>query len=123
MRSEAKVRLESRMKRHRRIRRHLSGSPDRPRLAVFRSHLHIYTQLIDDVTGVTLAGASTLSPELRDSLKGKSKSERGKEVGKLIAARAAQKGIKLVRFDRGGYRYHGRIKAVAEGAREGGLEF
>ena len=112
-----------RRRRHERVRKSLSGNSERARLTVFRSHLHIYTQLIDDVTGVTLAGASTLSPELRDSLKGKSKSERGKEVGKLIAARAAQKGIKLVRFDRGGYRYHGRIKAVAEGAREGGLEF
>jgi len=123
MRSEARVRRDSRLRRHHRIRRRLSGSPDRPRLAVFRSHMHIYTQLIDDVSGATLAGASTLSPELRESLKGKSKTERSKEVGKLIAARAAQKGIKQVRFDRGGYRYHGRIKAVAEGAREGGLEF
>jgi large subunit ribosomal protein L18 len=85
--------------------------------------MHIYTQLIDDISGVTLAGASTLSPELRESLKGKSKTERGKEVGKLIATRAALKGITKVRFDRGGYRYHGRIKAVAEGARAGGLEF
>jgi large subunit ribosomal protein L18 len=123
MSSEARVRRDSRLRRHHRIRRRLSGSSDRPRLAVFRSHMHIYTQLIDDVSGVTLAGASTLSPELRDLLKGKSKTERSKEVGKLIAARAVQKGIKQVRFDRGGYRYHGRIKAVAEGAREGGLEF
>jgi large subunit ribosomal protein L18 len=123
MRSEARVRRDSRLRRHRRIRRRMSGSPDRPRLAVFRSHMHIYTQLIDDVSGATLAGASTLSPELQESLKGKSKTERSKEVGKLIAARAAQKGITRVRFDRGGYRYHGRIKAVADGAREGGLEF
>lgn len=123
MRSEARVRLESRLRRHRRIRRRLSGSPERPRLAVFRSHMHIYTQLIDDVGGVTLLGASTLSPELRETLKGKTKTERGKAVGKLIAARATQKGITKIRFDRGGYRYHGRIRAVAEGAREGGLEF
>jgi len=123
MRSEAKDRRESRLRQHHQIRRHLNGTEARPRLAVFRSHMHIYLQLVDDVRGVTLVGASSLSSELRETLKGKSKSERGKEVGKLIAARAAQKGIKQVTFDRGGYRYHGRIKAVAEGAREGGLEF
>jgi large subunit ribosomal protein L18 len=90
---------------------------------VFRSHKHIYSQLVDDVQGTTLLGASTQSPELRDTVKGKTKTEASREVGKLIASRAADKGIKQVAFDRGGYKYHGRLKALAEGAREGGLEF
>ena len=118
----AKLRRESRLKRHRRIRKKLSGGPERPRLCVFRSHKHIYTQIIDDVRGETLAGASTQSPDLLDALKGKSKTEASREVGKLIAARAAEKGIKMVAFDRGGYLYHGRVKALADGAREAGLE-
>ncbi len=123
MLSIAKRRLESRLKRHRRIRKRLAGTAERPRLAVFRSHKHIYTQIIDDVRGVTLVGASTQSPELRDQLKGKSKTDASREVGKLIAARASEKNIKLVAFDRGGYHFHGRIKALAEGARKAGLEF
>ena len=123
MRSVAKERRDSRLKRHRRIRKNLGGTSERPRLAVFRSHLHIYTQLVDDVSGQTIAGASSLSPDVREAVSGKSKTEMSREVGKLIAKRAAEKGIKQVRFDRGGYRYHGRIKAVADGAREGGLEF
>ncbi|MCK4305517.1 MAG: 50S ribosomal protein L18 [Candidatus Eisenbacteria sp.] len=123
MRSVAKEHRESRIKRHRRIRKNLSGSANRPRLCVFRSRMHIYAQIIDDVQGVTLVGASTLSPELRDTLKGKVKTQASKELGKLITARATEKGIKQVAFDRGGYRYHGRVKALADSAREAGLEF
>ncbi len=123
MRSLAKERRESRLRRHHRIRRRLTGTGERPRLVVFRSLQHVYTQLVDDVRGVTLAGASTLSPELRDTVKDMNKTEQSKSVGKLIAQRASEQGIKQVTFDRGGYRYHGRVKAVAEGAREAGLEF
>ncbi|MFC1572981.1 50S ribosomal protein L18 [Candidatus Eisenbacteria bacterium] len=114
---------DGRLKRHARIRKNLAGSSERPRLCVFRSHAHIYTQIVDDVNGTTLAGASTLSPQLSGDVKGKSKTDASREVGKLIAQRAGEKGIKKVAFDRGGYRYHGRLKALAEGAREGGLEF
>ncbi len=123
MRSIARQRREGRPKRHRRIRKKLSGTSERPRLAVYRSHAHIYTQLVDDVNGQCLAGAATTSPELKDVLEGKSKTEASMEVGKLIAKRAADKGIKQVSFDRGGYLYHGRIKALAESARKAGLEF
>jgi large subunit ribosomal protein L18 len=123
MRSMARERLENRAKRHRRIRKRVSGSPERPRLAIFRSHHHIYAQIVDDVSRTAITGASTNSPELREALAGKSKTEASREVGKLIAARAAAKGVTLVAFDRGGYRYHGRVKALADGAREGGLKF
>ena len=123
MRSIARQRREGRLKRHRRIRKKLLGTSERPRLAVYRSHAHIYTQLVDDVKGQCLFGAATTSPELKEALAGKSKTEASKEVGKLIAKRAADKGIKKVSFDRGGYLYHGRIKALAESAREAGLEF
>ena len=123
MRSIAKGRRESRLKRHQRIRKRLSGSAARPRLCVFRSHKHIYVQIVNDVEGMTLVGASTQSPELRETLKGKTKTEASREVGKLIASRATDKGIQQVAFDRGGYLYHGRLKALAEGAREGGLAF
>lgn len=123
MLSVAKRRREGRLKRHRRIRKNLSGSAERPRLCVFRSHANIYTQIVDDVKGATLVGASTLSPELQDLLKGKTKTQASWEVGKLIAARAAAIGIKQVNFDRGGYRYHGRVKVLADGARKAGLGF
>ncbi|MFH1143602.1 MAG: 50S ribosomal protein L18 [Candidatus Eisenbacteria bacterium] len=123
MGSIAKVRLESRVKRHARIRKLLSGTEVRPRLCVFRSHGHIYAQIVDDSCSRSLLGASTLSPELAGKLGGMKKIVASREVGKLIAARAIAKGIKLVSFDRGGYLYHGRVKALAEGAREGGLEF
>jgi large subunit ribosomal protein L18 len=99
------------------------GTPERPRLNVFRSLAHIYVQVIDDSTGTTLVSASTIDQELRTQMTGKKKSEQAKLVGQAVAARAKAKGLSLVVFDRGGYRYHGRIKAVAEGAREGGLEF
>jgi large subunit ribosomal protein L18 len=110
---------QRRKRRHRRVRGKVHGSAGRPRLCVFRSSKGIYAQVIDDDAGVTLASASTLQ------LGGGSgtKSERAAEVGKLVAQRAREAGIATVTFDRGGYLYHGRVKALADGAREGGLEF
>ncbi len=113
----------ARRKRHLRIRRRLSGAPERPRLNVFRSHKHIYAQVIDDVAGHTLASASTVDLELQGKAVGKSKTEQSELVGKLVAERALDAGIKEVVFDRGGYVYHGRIKALADAAREAGLKF
>ena len=111
-----------RQKRHRRIRRHLSGTTERPRLAVFRSLEHIYGQIIDDTAGTTLVSASDLEAALRNG-DGGDKSNWAKQVGQLLAERAKEKGITTVVFDRGGFLYHGRIKALADGAREGGLDF
>jgi len=99
------------------------GTPERPRLCVFRSNKHIYAQIIDDTIGHTLVSASTLDPELREKLQKTWNVEAAKEVGLLIGKRALEKGIKKVVFDRGGYKYHGRVKALADGAREAGLEF
>ena len=107
---------------HQRIRAKLTGTAERPRLNVYRSLNHIYTQLIDDANGVTLASASTVTPKGAERKSG-GNVEAAKAVGKLIAERAAEKGIKKVVFDRGGYLYHGRIKALADAAREAGLEF
>ena len=112
---------ELRLRRKAHIRKKVEGSAERPRLSVYRSLHHIYAQVIDDVSGKTLAAASTLSPELKDG-KGKKK-ELAKEVGKLVAKRCQEKQIAAVVFDRNGFVYHGRIAAVAEGAREGGLKF
>jgi len=112
-----------RRRRHLRLRRRMAGGPERPRLAVFRSLSHIYAQIVDDARGQTLATASTLDAELRESLKGKHKSEASKMVGALLAQRAAAKGIRRVVFDRAGYAYHGRVKALADGARGAGLDF
>ena len=111
----------ARRRRHARIRKHLGGTSQRPRLCVFRSLTHIYAQVIDDVAGRTLAAASTVECALK-VIKG-TKSDQAKAVGIAIAERAKAAGISQVVFDRGGYLYHGRVKAVAEGAREGGLEF
>ncbi len=111
---------QARERRHRRIRGKVAGTAERPRLAVFRSNRGIFAQLIDDETGRTIAGASWLG--LAKSFKG-DKSEQAAEVGKAIAAAAKQAGIETVIFDRGGYLYHGRVKALADGAREGGLIF
>jgi large subunit ribosomal protein L18 len=120
----AKVtRQVSRARRHRRVRNLVSGSAERPRLNVYRSLLHIYAQVIDDNTGSTLASASSLDAELREQMKGKKKAEQARLVGQAVASRAQAQGIKQVVFDRGGYRYHGRVRAVADGAREAGLEF
>jgi large subunit ribosomal protein L18 len=111
----------ARQKRHERIRLRLSGSPERPRLAVFRSLNHIYVQVIDDSTGKTLAAASSLEKELKGASQGKG--DEAKAVGRLIAERCKSAGIESVVFDRAGFRYHGRIKSLAEAAREAGLEF
>lgn len=114
---------ERRLRRHKRVRKKVFGTPERPRLCVFRSNKHIYAQIIDDTIGHTLVSASTLDPELREKLQKTWNKEAAREVGKLIAKRALEKGIKKVVFDRGGYKYHGRVKELAEGAREGGLVF
>ncbi len=116
-------RSEARKRRHLRVRKRVFGTPERPRLNVFRSLRHIYAQVIDDVEGRTLASASTLDPELRGAIEGKNKTEQAKEVGKLVAQRALSLGIKQVVFDRGGYKFHGRVKALADAAREAGLDF
>jgi len=125
MEREEKVRRRKR--RHLRVRKKVIGTPERPRLCVYKSLKHTYAQLTIDPYGApskVLTGASTLSPEIRDKIKNiKTKVLKAKEVGKLIAERAKKLGITKVVFDRGGYKYHGRVKAVAEGAREGGLEF
>ncbi|MEP0764002.1 MAG: 50S ribosomal protein L18 [Chloroflexota bacterium] len=113
----------ARQRRHRRVRARIAGTPERPRLNVFRSLGNIYAQVIDDVAGQTLASASTIDRELRGQLEGKSKTDAAKLVGELVAQRAQAAGIKQVVFDRGGYRYHGRVKALADGARAAGLEF
>ena len=112
----------ARQRRHRRIRVTLSGTAERPRLNVFRSLQHIYAQVIDDISGATLVAASTNEPTVRDTLAG-SKTARARSVGQAIAQRAKDKGITNVVFDRGGYMYHGRVKALADAAREAGLEF
>ena len=110
----------ARIKRHKRVRGKISGTAERPRLNVFRSNTNIYAQIIDDVKGVTLAAASSLDKEISGNGGNK---EAAKEVGKLLAKKATDKGITDVVFDRGGYVYHGRVKELAEGAREGGLKF
>ncbi|MCT7963257.1 50S ribosomal protein L18 [Laspinema sp. D1] len=117
------TRSESIERRHRRVRRRVVGTPERPRLSVFRSHQHIYAQVIDDTQHQTLAAASTLDPALKAELETGATCDASAKVGKLIADRAREKGIQKVVFDRGGNLYHGRVKALAEAAREAGLEF
>ena len=116
-------RNERRKKRHLRVRNKVFGTAERPRLNVFRSSKNIYAQLIDDMAGHTLAAASTLDKEIKEKGVNGGTVDAAREVGKLIAKRAADKGFNKVVFDRGGYIYHGRVKALAEGAREGGLDF
>ena len=111
----------ARQKRHERIRLRLAGSPERPRLAVFRSINNIYAQVIDDASGVTLAAASSLEKELKSA--GQKKTDEAKTVGRLVAERAKSAGVERVVFDRAGFRYHGRIRSLADAAREAGLEF
>ena len=111
---------KARLRKHMRVRSKISGTAECPRLNVFRSNCNIYAQLIDDVKGVTLAAASSLEKDFADA---KGNCETGRKVGLLIAERAVAKGISEVVFDRGGYIYHGRVKELAEGAREGGLKF
>ena len=119
-RSEPRV---ARYKRHTRVRTKVEGTTSRPRLCVFRSLNHIYAQVIDDSQGHTLASASTLEPEIKSQAVGKLKTDRAELVGSLVARRALSKGISQVVFDRGGYKYHGRVRALAEAARQVGLKF
>lgn len=120
---KARSRNDMRLMRHRRLRRHLFGTAERPRVSVFRSHQHIYVQIIDDEQGLTLVAASTVDRAIKDSLEGSGDVAAATAVGKLVAERATAKGIKKVVFDRGGHMFHGRVKALAEAAREAGLEF
>jgi large subunit ribosomal protein L18 len=123
MRSIHKIKTQAhqRYRRHLRVRKKVSGTPERPRLVVFRSSKHIYAQLVDDTKGLTLFGASDRSEGIE--VEGKGKTAKSFALGRLIAAKAKTQGITTVVFDRGGYQYHGRVKAVADGARKGGLEF
>lgn len=118
-----KTRASARQKRHQRVRKHISGTVKQPRLNVFRSLTDIYAQIIDDEAGATLTSASSIDTVLRKKMKGKVKTEQARLVGQEVAKRAKEKGIKRVVFDRGGFRYSGRVKALAEGARKEGLEF
>jgi len=118
-----KSRAVARMRRHARVRKKLMGTAECPRLNVFRSLTGIYAQVIDDQVGRTLVSASTVEKELREKIKGMKKSEQAKLIGQMVAERAKSKGIQSVVFDRGGYRYGGRVKALADGARESGLRF
>jgi len=120
---KTKTPIAARIRRHRRVRRRISGIPERPRLAVFRSLNHIYAQVIDDSSGRTLAAACDLEADLRSKCNDKRKSDVAGLVGEAIARKAAEKDIKVVVFDRGGSKYHGRVKALAEAARKGGLSF
>jgi large subunit ribosomal protein L18 len=120
---KSKTRRETRNARHERIRKRTTGTAERPRLCVRRSLNHMYAQIIDDQTGRSINQRSSLAPEIRKVADEKAKTELSTAVGKLIAERALELGIKQVVFDRGGYLYHGRVKAVAEAAREAGLEF
>lgn len=117
------TRKDSTRRRHTRIRKRVEGTPERPRLSVFRSNQHIYAQVIDDTAQHTLVAASTLDPELREKLESSANQEASTEVGRLIAQRAIAKGIQSVVFDRGGNLYHGRVRSLAEAAREAGLDF
>ena len=118
-----RVRDSKRRRRKRRVRKKIFGTAQRPRMSVYRSNQHIYVQLIDDLAGETVASASTVDTGLRDKVAEMDKTEAALEVGKLVAERAQEKGFGKVVFDRNGYLYHGRVAAVAEGARQGGLEF
>ena len=121
--SQENPREKSRERRHRRVRAGVVGTPERPRLNVFRSLRHMYAQVVDDSVGKTLVAVSTLDPEVRTQLEGLHKIDQAKLVGKTLAERAQKAGIKAVVFDRGGYKFHGRVKALADASREGGLDF
>ncbi|MDW8068451.1 MAG: 50S ribosomal protein L18 [Anaerolineae bacterium] len=118
-----KDRRLGRLRRRKHVRKKVFGTPERPRLNVFRSLRHIYAQVIDDTVGHTLVSASTLDPEVREQIAGLKKTEQARVVGKVLAARALAQGVTKVAFDRAGYKYHGRVKALADAAREGGLDF
>ena len=113
----------NRLARHARVRKKISGTTECPRLDVYRSNSHIYAQVIDDTNGTTLAAASTIEADIAKTVAEMTKIDAAKEVGKIVATRAQEKGIKTVVFDRAGYQYTGRVKAVADGARDAGLEF
>lgn len=117
------TRQDSIIKRHRRVRKKVFGTSERPRLSVFRSNMHIYAQVIDDTKQHTLVAASTVEAEVKSSIKSGANSDASIQIGKLIARRSLEKGIEKVVFDRGGNLYHGRVKALAEAAREAGLDF
>jgi len=119
----SEVKRKARLRRHRRVRKKVEGKETRPRLSVFRSARHIYAQIIDDTRGHTLASASTLDKELENELQGLKKREQARLVGEILARRAKSRGVTNVVFDRGGHRYQGRVRSLAEGAREAGLEF
>jgi len=121
--SKANQKRVARQRRHSRVRAHVYGTPERPRLCVFRSLHHIHAQIIDDTRGHTLVAASTLDAEVREQLGDKDKTAQAAVVGQVLGARARQQGINQVVFDRGGYPYHGRVKSLADGARKAGLEF
>jgi large subunit ribosomal protein L18 len=124
MRYHYKAQLNARRRRHLRVRAKVSGTTERPRLNVFRSSAHIYAQVIDDTQGRTLVSASSLEPEVSERLTdGKTKTDKARVVGMVIGERAKDAGVSTVVFDRGGYKFHGRVKAVADGARAAGLDF
>jgi large subunit ribosomal protein L18 len=118
---DAQRRLEARVKRHRRVRKKVRGTPERPRVAVFRSNRHIYAQIIDDVAGATLVAASSLETDARTG--GGAKKDVAKRVGELLGRRAVERGVTVAVLDRGGRLYHGRVAQLADGARESGLKF
>ncbi|HUT19017.1 MAG TPA: 50S ribosomal protein L18 [Anaerolineae bacterium] len=117
------TRRAAQRRRHERVRRKISGTGSVPRLSVFRSLKHVYAQIIDDTAGMTLVSASTLDADVRDQVAGLNKTEQAKVVGKRLAEKALSSGVTQVVFDRGGYLYHGRVKALADASREAGLEF
>lgn len=114
---------KARLKRHLRVRKKIQGTTERPRLNIFRSSKHMYAQIIDDINGVTIASASTQDKELKALVSNGGNTEAARKVGELIAQRAKEQGLVQVVFDRGGYLYHGRVQALADAAREAGLEF
>jgi large subunit ribosomal protein L18 len=116
-------RQEVRVKKHKKIRNKISGTPERPRLAVFRSNMHIYAQIIDDINGTTIVAASTVEKAVKDTLEKTNDTAAATAVGKAVAEKAVAKGIEAVVFDRGGYVYHGKVQALADAAREAGLKF
>ena len=120
--SQTNPRTVARLKRQARIRKKIKGTSERPRLSVFRSARHVYAQIVDDMSGATLVTASTLEKTFKEQPKAENKKSAAAQIGKLIAQRALDKGIKKVVFDRNGFLYHGRVKALSDGAREGGLE-
>lgn len=117
------TRSKVRVNKHRRLRNRISGTPERPRLAVFRSNNHMYAQIIDDTAGITLVAASTMEKEIKESLEKTNNVDAAKKVGAVIGKRALEKGITMVVYDRGGYIYHGKVQALADAAREAGLTF